>query len=191
MSDTPSQKRVIRSLNARTDSAAAKLDHLYRTKLCTLVERQMGVRLGGRKDPEDVVQSALLAVLRRAANPDFHIDCAGQLWDLLAKVTRRKMLNSVARIKAGKRTPIREALGDPDRHPAPSPGPDDVVTAIDLIEETLKGLDEDHAEVLRLLLEGRPEREIAKTLGCCRETVRMIRDRLRGRLNKLLERAER
>ena len=103
-----SDKSLFRGFNAGTDSGAEMLDQQYRAKLCALVEREMDHRLRQREDPEDVVQSVLRTVIRRAAKGEFHIDGGGQLWRLLATITRRKMLKHVTKIKAKKRSPEKE-----------------------------------------------------------------------------------
>ena len=45
-----------------------------------------------REDPEDVVQTVLRTYFRRAALGEFQIADSSDLWALLAKITRRKIL---------------------------------------------------------------------------------------------------
>ena len=151
----------------------------------------MDHRLRQREDPEDVVQSVLRTVIRRAAKGEFHIDGGGQLWRLLATITRRKMLKHVTKIKAKKRSPEKEEQLEPGEISSRDPNPQAATLAADLMEKTLEGLDESHAEVFHLRLQGCSTRNIAKRMDCTRQAVTTMLDRLRSRLAKLLEQAER
>jgi RNA polymerase sigma-70 factor (ECF subfamily) len=73
-------------------SAAAELDHRYRQRLCRLVQRAWDYGIQQREDPEDVVQTVLRTYFRRAARGEFQIADSSDLWALLAKITRRKIL---------------------------------------------------------------------------------------------------
>ncbi len=115
---------------------------------------QMDHRLRQREDPEDVVQSVLRTVIRRAAKGEFHIDGGGQLWRLLATITRRKMLKHVTKIKAKKRSPEKEEQLKPGEISSRDPNPQAATLAADLMEKTLEGLDESHAKVFHLRLQG-------------------------------------
>ena len=186
MLDSPSEKRLVLGLNAGSASAVAKLNQQYRAKLCALVEREMGHRLRRREDPEDVVQSVLWTVARRAAKGQLHIDCGGQLWRLLEKVARRKLLKHIERAGALKRTPRREEELASEKHVSSVPTQEEAAIAVDLMEKTLEGLDEVHAEVFRLRLQGHSERDIATRLDCTRQRVTTVLERLEKRLAKLL-----
>ena len=190
MSEPESDKTLFRGINAGTASGVEKIDQQYRAKLCALVEREMDRRFRHREDPEDIVQLALRTVYRRAAKGEFRVDCRGQLWQLLAVVTRRKMLKQVTKIKAKKRSPEKEEQLEPDANVSTEPDPLEAVVAVDLVEKTLEGLDEFHAEVFHWRLQGCSERDIAKRMDCTRQAVTTMLERLRNRLAKLLEQAE-
>ena len=191
MSEPKSDKSLLGGVNTSAASWAEKLDEQYRAKLCALVEREMDGRLRRREDAEDVVQTAFRTFYRRNALGEFHIDGNGQLWQLLATITRRKALKHITKIKAKKRSLEKEEQLEPDASVSTEPDPLEAVVAVDLVEKMLEGLDEFHADVFHLRLQGCSERDIAKRMDCTRQAVTTVLERLRNRLAKLLEHADR
>ncbi len=80
MSESQSDKSLLRGVNAGTASGAEKLDREFRQKLHALADRGMDNRLRRREDPEDIVQSVLGTVFRRAAQGQLHFEHTSELW---------------------------------------------------------------------------------------------------------------
>jgi RNA polymerase sigma factor (sigma-70 family) len=187
MSEPKSDKSLLRGVNAGTASGAEKLDRHYRQKLHTLADRGMDNRLRRREDPEDIVQSVLGTVFRRAAEGQLHFEHTSELWRLLETVTRHKIIKHAEYQKAKKRTPKAEEYQDADALLAREPTPDERAVAQDLIKNLLDGLDQSYSKIALLLEEGRSERAIAQELNCTRSAVTTKIGRLRKRLQALLE----
>jgi RNA polymerase sigma-70 factor (ECF subfamily) len=187
MSSTPSEDGFLDRVNRGTDSAGAELDKRYRHRLCRLVERELDRRLRSREDPEDVVQTVFRTYFRRAAQGEFRITHTADLWALLAKITRRKILKRAEYHRAERRTSDSEDVLPSALPDGRQPGPLDAAIAAELVHKTLQGLEPLAAEVFHLRLGGYTEREIAEQLGCARSTVQMKLQRIRDRLAKMEE----
>ncbi len=187
MSEPKSDKSLLRRVNAGTASGAEKLDREYRQKLHALADRGMDNRLRRREDPEDVVQSVLGTVFRRAALGQLHFEHTSELWRLLDTVTRHKIIKHAEYQRAQKRTPKAEEGQDADALLDREPTPDERAVAKDLIDNLLKDLDRSYSKIALLLQEGHSERVIAEQLGCTRSAVTTKIGRLRKRLKALLE----
>ena len=187
VSATPSEDGFLDRVSCGTESVAAELDHRYRQRLCRLVERELDRSLRAREDPEDIVQTVFRTYFRRAAQGEFHIAHTADLWALLAKITRRKILKRAEYHHAQKRSPDAEkgsAIGLPDGR---QPGPVDAAVAAELVEKTLQGMEPLAAEVFQLRLGGYTEEQIAGQLDCTRATVEVKLKRIRDRLTRLGE----
>lgn len=185
MSDTPSHDNLIERLNEGVESAADQLDDRYRSQLRRLVEGEMDRRFRRREDAEDVVQSAFRTFYRRNSLGEFRIDSAADLWQLLATITRRKILKHVEKLEAGKRSLRREEQAEGDELRGAEPTPEEVAIAADLMEKTAEGLDELSVQVFHRRLQKCTEEEIALELGCSRALVRTKLKRIRQRLERL------
>ncbi|MGO9108629.1 MAG: RNA polymerase sigma factor [Thermoguttaceae bacterium] len=187
MSEPESDKSLLRGVNAGTASGAEKLDRKYRKPLVALADRALDDCLRQREDPEDVAGAALWSVFRRTAQGEYHFEHTSELWRLLRKVTRHKIIKYAEYHKAKKRTPKAEEYGDADALFDREPTPDEQAVTKDLIDHLLEGLDQSYSEIALLLREGHSERAIAEQLKCTRSAVTTKIGRLRRRLQKLLE----
>jgi len=187
MSGPSSDESFLRRLNAVTESAAEILNREYRQRLKALAAQGMDRRLNRRESSDDIVQSVLRTVFRRTQEGQYKFDSRGELWRLLETVTRHKILKHAEYHKAEKRTPHAEEYQKADALFAQAPSADQEAVAKDLVAKILEGLDQSYAEILSLLQEGYSERSLADRLGCTRRAVATKIDRLRKRLEKLLE----
>ena len=185
MPAVPPKSSIVSRLQAGTDSAAAEVDKRYRERLCRLVEREMDRRYRRKEGTEDVVQSALRTFYRRNAAGEFRIDFSSDLWHLLVKLTRRKILKRVEKLRAAKRDAKREVCPEGDDLPGREPTPEEAAIAAELIEWTLAGLDETSASVFLLLLSTHTEQQIATKMGCTRAQVRTRLNHIRDRVERL------
>ena len=161
MSEPKSDKSLLRGVNTGTDSGAEKLDRQYRQKLHALADCGMDNRLRGREDPEDIVQSVLGTVFRRAAQRQLHFEHTSELWRLLETVTRHKIIKHAKHHKAKKQTPKAEEYEGDDALLDREPTADEQAVAKDLIDHLLDGLDQSCSKIALLLEEGQSERAIA------------------------------
>jgi len=187
MSATPSEGEFIDRVSRGNPSAAAELDYRYRQRLCRLVQRALDRGIRQREDPEDVVQTVLRTYFRRAAQGEFQIADSSDLWALLAKITRRKVLNRAEYHHAAKRRMGAETALPCDLGGGRDPEPADAAIAAELVERTLHGLEPRAGEVFQLRLAGCTEKEIAAELTCTRAEVRLHLKRIRERLTVLEE----
>jgi RNA polymerase sigma-70 factor (ECF subfamily) len=185
MSEPCSDADFVQRVNRGSDSVAAELDQRYRQRLCRLVERELDRGLRSREDPEDVVQTVFRTYFRRAALGEFRITHTSDLWALLAKITRRKILKRAEYHHAEKRRPDAEDGPPVDWVSRGEPGPVDLAVAAELVEKTLAGLEPAVAEVFQLRLAACTEEEIAQRMGCTRAAVRFKLERIRQRLTRL------
>jgi RNA polymerase sigma factor (sigma-70 family) len=132
-----------------------------------------------------VVQTVFRTYFRRAAQGEFRISDTADLWALLTKITRRKILKRAEYHQADKRRPDAEDGSKDDRPDGRSPGPLDAAIAAELMEQALHGLDAQSVEVFQLRLAGCTEEEIADQLQCTRAIVRLKLKRIRERLTRL------
>ena len=184
MSATPSDEFLDR-VSRGNPSAAAELDHRYRRRLCRLVQWVLDDTIQQREDPEDVVQTVLRTYFRRAAQGEFQIADSSDLWALLAKITRRKIMKRAEYHHAKKRGMSAETALPFDLADGRDPEPVDAAIAAELVEKTLQGLEPRAGDVFQLRLAGCTEKEIAAELICTRAEVRLQLKRIRERLNQL------
>lgn len=187
MSQPESNDSFLRRVSAGTESAAEKVDREFRPQLEALAARGMDRRLARRESPEDIVQSVLRTVFRRAAKGEYQFQQRGDLWRLLETVTRHKILKHAEYHRAKKRTPAAEEEREADALFARTPTADEEAVAKDLVEKILEDLDQTYSEILSLLEDGHSEHAIAERLGCTRRAVTTKIERLRKRLEKLLK----
>jgi RNA polymerase sigma-70 factor (ECF subfamily) len=174
------------------DSAADALFARYFARLTALARSRLSMRLAQRTDPEDIVQSVYRSFFVRVREGDYALSRGGDLWRLLAAITRHKLLRQVRHQRAGRRSADVEIPLDrldeaslSVRGREPSPG--DAAALADELEHVLSGLDPLARRVLELRLQGLAIAEIAQDAGRSERTVRRslasIRERLAGRLD--------
>lgn len=181
MDNANSSSDFIDRVNAVDESAIAEIDRRYRTRLCSLVERELGRRFAPREDPEDAVQSAMRSLFRGLKGGRFHIDHSGALWRLLATLVHRKVQKHVEHHAAAKRSPAREApLNDAPRDREPSA--EEVACAAELLSAVSDRLSEDDAEIFQLKLQDFSNAEIALETGLTQAQVRYRVEQIRETL---------
>ena len=182
MTNSDLGKSDFNRLNAATDSAFAEVDHRYRERLCSLVKKALGKRFSHLEDPEDAVQSAMRSLFRGLDTKKFKIDHAGELWGLLATITRHKVQKHVETYLAGKRHPDKEVPGQAEVLPSRDPSPEEAAEAADLLSRLVDGLDPLDSDIVRLELQGftREEiaREVGRTDGSVKHRIGKIREQL-------------
>jgi eukaryotic-like serine/threonine-protein kinase len=164
--------------------AAEALFSRYFERLTSLARNRLSARLASRADPEDIVMSVYRSFFIGARAGRFDIGGAGDLWRLLASITKHKLLRQIRHHGAGRRSVNVELPFDehrdgrfPGRQPDPSP--EEAIALADELEWVLSQFDSVGRRVLELRLQGAELTEIARDTGCSERTVRRILARTR------------
>ncbi len=172
--------------------AADELFARYFGRLTSLARSRLSPRLAGRTDPEDIVLSVYRSFFVKAREGRYALSRGGDLWRLLAAITKHKLLRQVRSQTADRRSvdvevPLdrideRELLGG-----QLAPTPEDAAELADELEWVLARLDPFARRVLELRLQGLQLAGIAEDTGRSERTVRrvltQVRELLAGRLN--------
>jgi RNA polymerase sigma-70 factor (ECF subfamily) len=178
-------------LQSRDDDAAHELFRRFAHQLIALARRRLDAGLRHKVDPEDVVQSAYKSFFVRYGTGNFDAVNWDSLWGLLTLITVRKCAERAAYHRAACRDAGREAAApaaDDAAWPEPfgrEPTPLEAAVLSETVEQLLTGLDEDERPVLELSLQGYTTREISEQLGRAERTVRLLRECVRHRLERM------
>jgi RNA polymerase sigma-70 factor (ECF subfamily) len=150
----------------------------YTQRLLALARQGLPDRLRRRLDPDDVLQSVYRSFFRRFNQGEFSFAESHDVWRLLAVMTYHKVQYSVRHHQRGRRDVRREiagSLGNIDRAGMRSseaePGPHDVSTLFDCLENLLHELPELYRDIVVQRLEGASIAEIAATVNRSQRTV--------------------
>lgn len=179
-------------LHSKSDGAAEQLFARFTHQLIALALKHIDTGLRHKMDPEDVVQSAYKSFFLRYDAENLNVVNWNSLWGLLTLITVRKCAERVAYHRAGCRDIGREASPPRDDESAPwlepfgrEPTPLEAAVLGETIEQLFAGLDEDERPILELSLQGYSTREISQRLGRAERTVRLLREGIRHRLERL------
>jgi RNA polymerase sigma-70 factor (ECF subfamily) len=179
-------------LRAGDDAAARELFERFARRLVALARHRFADGLRHKVDPEDVVQSAYKSFFLRYADGNLDVCGWDSLWGLLTVITVRKCLDRVAYHRAACRDAAREVAAPPgEERPAwqeafdREPTPPEAVELSETLDRLLAGLDEDERAVAELSLQGYSTREISERVGRAERTVRLLREGVRRRLERM------
>jgi RNA polymerase sigma-70 factor, ECF subfamily len=160
-------------------------------RLIALAHRHIAAGLRQRVDPEDVVQSAYKSFFLRYDVSNLDIVNWQSLWGLLALITVRKCAEKAAFHRAERRDAGREVSLPRNIEAAPwldplgrNPTPLEAAVLSETVEQLLVNLDEDERPILEMSLLGHTTKEISERLGRAERTVRLLRERVRHRLER-------
>jgi RNA polymerase sigma-70 factor (ECF subfamily) len=179
-------------LQAGDDGAAQELFARFTHQLIGVARRHIDGGLRHKVDPEDVVQSAFKSFYFRYGAGNLELVNWNSLWGLLTLITVRKCAERTAYHRAECRNAAREAT--PPRDDAPAnwlepfgrdPTPLEAAVLAEIVEQLFAGLDDDERPILELSLQGHTTREIAERLGRAERTVRLLREGIRCRLERM------
>jgi RNA polymerase sigma-70 factor (ECF subfamily) len=180
-------------LRARDGEAARELFRRFAGRLIALARAHFGAGLRHKVDPEDVVQSAYKSFFHRYDGGE-NLDAINwnSLWGLLTLITVRKCAERVAYYRAERRDVARERSAAPAEEGAPGlesfsrePTPLEAAQLSETVDRLLGSLDEDERPVVELSLQGYTTREISQQLGRAERTVRLLREHVRKRLERM------
>jgi len=175
-------------LRAGDGDAARVVFERFTERLLALARARLAGPLRHKVDPEDVVQSAYKSFFARA--DAIRPESAGwdNLWGLLALIAIRKCADRANYHFAGRRDAAREATPTASGYWPESvdrePTPDEVAELEEVVKTLFDALDLADREVLELSLQGYTTQEIADRLGRAERTVRRLRERVRGILER-------
>jgi RNA polymerase sigma-70 factor (ECF subfamily) len=180
-------------LRARDGEAARELFRRFAGQLIALARAHFGVGLRHKVDPEDVVQSAYKSFfVRYDGARNLQAVNWNSLWGLLTLITVRKCAERVAYHRAERRDVAREVSTAPAEDGGPGfetfsrePTPLEAVQLSETVARLLESLDEDERPVVELSLQGYTTREISQQLGRAERTVRLLRECVRKRLERM------
>jgi RNA polymerase sigma-70 factor (ECF subfamily) len=179
-------------LQSQDDAAAQELLVRFAHQLIALAHRHIGAGLRHKVDAEDVVQSAYKSFFLRYDAGNLDVANWNSLWGLLTLITVRKCAERAAYHRAERRDAARE-VSLQRRDNASSwlepfgrePTPDEAAVLREIVERLLAGLDDDERPILEMSLQGHTTREISERLGRAERTVRLVRESIRHRLERM------
>jgi RNA polymerase sigma-70 factor (ECF subfamily) len=179
----------LKHLRAGHDEAARQILQRFARQLVAMARRRFDGALKHKFDPEDVVQSAYKSFFYRYAEGNIDVGNWNSLWGLLTIITVRKCTERIAYHRAGRRDAAREVSASaPTSHLAilsREPTPDEAIELSETVDRLLCGLDEHERPVVEMSLQGYSTREISEKLDRAERTVRLLRERVRKRLERM------
>jgi RNA polymerase sigma-70 factor (ECF subfamily) len=179
-------------LHSGDDAAARELFGRFTHQLITLALRHIGAGLRHKVDPEDVVQSVYKSFFVRYGAGNLDLVNWNSLWGLLTLITVRKCAERAAYHRAECRAAAREVPSPKQEEAAPwleplgrEPTPLEAAVLSETVEQLFAALDRDDRPILELSLQGHTTREISERLGRAERTVRLLRESLRHRLERM------
>jgi RNA polymerase sigma-70 factor (ECF subfamily) len=189
MSDSFAQ--FLARLHNQDDAAAQELFVRFAHQLIALALRHIDPGLRHKVDPEDVVQSVYKSFFVRYGAGNLDVVNWNSLWGLLTLITVRKCAERAAYHHAECRDAAREVSPRGDEAapwPEPfgrEPTPLEAAVLSETVGQLLSSLDEEERPVLELSLQGYTTREISERLGRAERTVRLLREGVRHRLERM------
>src|SRR5262249_4241965 len=149
------------------------------------------IQLQHKIEPEDVVQSAFKSFFLRYGEGALWAEGWDGLWGLLTRITLRKCADRVRHYRAERRDVNREACS-PAAGAEPwweamtrEPSPEEAVVLAETVEQVLRELDQNERPIIEMSLQGFSTQEISEALGRAERSVRRLRERVRGQLERL------
>jgi RNA polymerase sigma factor (sigma-70 family) len=162
---------------AGDDQAAEALFARYFDRLTLLARSRLAPRLARRTDPEDIVMSVYRSFFVGARSGRFVLGRGGDLWRLLASITRHKLSCEVRHQRADRRSVDAETpFGSPGEAEFAAlchePTAEEAVAMADELEWAFSRIGALERQVLELRLQGLKLSEIAQDTGRSERTVR-------------------
>lgn len=181
---------VFERVQSGDEEAAREVHERYLARLISLARSRLSQKLARKVDADDIVQSAFRSFFVRAREGEYAIQRAGDLWSLLATITRHKLLKKAEHYRQQKRSLARDKPLTSEVSAAAAfaeePSDEEAVALTDEVEFLMRTLDPLQRQMLELRLQGQPIPEIAETVERSERTVRRFlggfRDQLEERL---------
>jgi RNA polymerase sigma factor (sigma-70 family) len=185
---------LLERLRAGDEQAAEAVFCRYFQRLTLLARSRLSARLARRTDPEDIVLSVYRSFFVEARAGRFVLSRGGDLWRLLASITKHKLLRQARRELAGRRSieaelPLDQVDEGRFQRRENEPAPQDAIALADELEHIFSSLDALGRRVLELRLQAAQIAEIAKDTGRSERTIRRTLVQIRELMAKRLENA--
>ena len=185
---------LLERLRAGDEQAAEAVFSRYFQRLTLLARSRLSSRLAHRTDPEDIVLSVYRSFFVQVRAGRFVLSRGGDLWRLLASITKHKLLRQARRELAGRRSIDAELpLGQVDEEQflrrENEPTPEAAIALADELEHIFSSLDALGRRVLELRLQAAQLSEIAEDTGRSERTIRRTLAQIRELMAKRLENA--
>src|SRR5689334_11643404 len=174
------------------DAAGRELFARFAHQLIALAQRHIGAELRHKVDAEDIVQSAYKSFFFRYGGGNLNVVNWNSLWGLLTLITVRKCAERVTYHRAACRDAAREVSATSAEGTASwlepfgrEPTPLEAAVLSETVDQLFASLDEDERPVLEMSLQGYTTREISQRLGRAERTVRLLRECIRHRLERM------
>jgi DNA-directed RNA polymerase specialized sigma24 family protein len=181
---------LLESFRRCDDTAAEALFVRYFARLTALARSRLSARVARRTDPADVVLSVYRSFFIGARSGRYVVTRGGDLWRLLASMTKHKVLRQLRYHDASRRSVSRELPLDSvleSQSVEREPDPGDVVALADMVEHVLSKLDPFGRRVMELRLQGAQIAEIAEDTARSERSVRRALNEIRALLAKRLD----
>ncbi len=168
---------LLEKVRAGDQPAAEVLFSRYCRRLTSLARSRLSSRLKRRTDPEDVVQSVFRSFFFGARAGRFTLSRKGDLWRLLASITKHKLLRQFRHASADCRAIGSEVpLDDVDQARLADltldPTPENAFARADELEWILAQLDSTARRIFELRLQGAQLADITRDTGRSERTIR-------------------
>lgn len=188
MSDVESLCVLLDRWRSGDQSAASQIYNRYERRLVQLAQRRIGKQLQPHVQPESVMLLVLDSALGGIAAGRYDVGKSGSLWGLMRHITDNKIRKRWEHLTAQKRDFRRSpGVGNEDQMPEAAhdgPLPEEAAILAEELERIRSRLKPDDFEIFQLQLEGFSNPEIAKRLGCARQTVRYRAKRIEETLRR-------
>lgn len=168
------------------EEAARQFYERYLGQLMSLVQRHIAQRFSSRFDADDVVQSVMRTVFRKAHQGNLLPSDSDELWRLLSVIALNKVRNRVRKESRQKNDASRDVVDVELLNRLSDPLEQDAVETADLIESIAETLAPPVRDTLNKLLEGQDPDDIATSLGVTTRSVRRYREEIIRRLETVL-----
>ena len=182
-------KELLLRVEAGDSQAAAKIFDRYVERLLALARVRISSKMSRRIDAEDIVQSAYRSFFMHAANQEYVMGEAGDLWRLLARITLNKLYSQVEKHTAARRSIHREnELADdlPHDPAALEPTAAEAIALTEQLHLITKSLSATEQAVFNGHLCGDTIEAIAEAIQKSPRTVRRQLEQIRQKIEKQL-----
>jgi RNA polymerase sigma-70 factor (ECF subfamily) len=193
MTPRDSFAKLIACLQDGEHEAAEMIFQRFARQLVALARRHLDVKLSGKVDAEEVVQSAYKSFFLQLRESKVSAYNWQGLWGLLALITIRKCAERVRYFWADRRDVRRELTPATDEEQsAPwltainrEPTPIEAAVLAETVERLLREALPEERPVIELSLQGYTTQEISEQLGRAERTVRRLRQQVKERLARM------
>lgn len=177
--DSQFSKILLDKYQGGDSDAAFEIHARYAQRLVGLARNRINQRLSAKVDPEDVVQTAMLAFFQKADRKEVFWKKEGDLWRLLSAICINHVNREAEFYGAAKRNTGREQAISQDLSP-------DFEAAGDRLAEVLESVTQNESpltgKIVNARLAGFTLLEIAEQLGRSERTIRRVLQILKAKL---------